>query len=218
MATVIGILGLVLLSFGLLPKLGFAYFPRTDPGQFAINLKTPTGTRIEITEQEVQKVEDLVRRCVEPHDLRLIVSNIGSTPGFSSIYTSNSASHTAYVQVGLTDDHRIGSYDYMQKVRTAMQTEMPELTTYFQSGGLVDAVLNLGLPAPIDIQVTGSDLKQTYASPKPSGNGSRQSPELVMSLSRRTLMRRLFTWPSIDITPRNWGLARRKSSVTSSPL
>ena len=44
-----------------------------------------------------------------------------------------------------------------------MQTEMPELTTYFQSGGLVDAVLNLGLPAPIDIQVTGSDLKQTYA-------------------------------------------------------
>jgi multidrug efflux pump subunit AcrB len=162
-STVIGILGMVLLSFALIPKLGFAYFPRTDPGQFAINLKTPTGTRIEITEQEVKKVEDLVRGLVEPHDLRLIVSNIGSTPGFSSIYTSNSASHTAYVQVGLTDDHRVGSYDYMQKVRAAMQTQMPELTTYFQSGGLVDAVLNLGLPAPIDIQVTGSDLKQTYA-------------------------------------------------------
>jgi hydrophobic/amphiphilic exporter-1 (mainly G- bacteria), HAE1 family len=162
-STVIGILGVVLLSFALIPKLGFAYFPRTDPGQFAINLKTPTGTRIEITEQEVKKVEDLVRRLVAPHDLRLIVSNIGSTPGFSSIYTSNSASHTAYVQVGLTDDHRVGSYDYMQRVRAAMQTQMPELTTYFQSGGLVDAVLNLGLPAPIDIQVTGSDLKQTYA-------------------------------------------------------
>ena len=162
-STVIGILGMVLLSFALIPKLGFAYFPRTDPGQFAINLKTPTGTRIEITEQEVKKVEDLIRRLVEPHDLRLIVSNIGSTPGFSSIYTSNSASHTAYVQVGLTDDHRVGSYDYMQKVRAAMETQMPELTTYFQSGGLVDAVLNLGLPAPIDIQVTGSDLKQTYA-------------------------------------------------------
>ena len=162
-ATVLGILGLVLLSCGLIPRLGFAYFPRTDPGQFAINIKTPTGTRIEITEQEVRKVEDLIRHLINPHDLRLIVSNIGSTPGFSSIYTSNSASHTAYVQVGLVDDHLIGSYDYMQKVRTAMQTEMPELTTYFQSGGLVDAVLNLGQPAPIDIQVTGSDLKQAYA-------------------------------------------------------
>ena len=51
----------------------------------------------------------------------------------------------------------------MQKVRAAVQTQMPELTTYFQSSGLVDAVLNLGLLAPIDIQVTGSDLKQTYA-------------------------------------------------------
>jgi hypothetical protein len=43
---------------------------------------------------QVKQVEDLVRRLVEPHDLRLIVSNIGSTPGFSSIYTSNSASHS----------------------------------------------------------------------------------------------------------------------------
>ena len=71
-STVIGILGMVLLSFALIPKLGFAYFPRTDPGQFAINLKTLTGTRIEITEQEVKKVENLIRRLVEPHDLRFI--------------------------------------------------------------------------------------------------------------------------------------------------
>ena len=31
------------------PLVGLAYFPRTDPGQFVINLKAPTGTRIEIT-------------------------------------------------------------------------------------------------------------------------------------------------------------------------
>ncbi len=93
-------------------------------------------------------MEDLVRRTVDPHDLRLIVSNIGSTPGFSSIYTSNSATHTAFVQVSLTEDHKIGSYEYMDRVRAASVREMPEFTTYFQSGGLVDAVLNLGLPAP----------------------------------------------------------------------
>ncbi len=161
--TVVGILGVFLLSFSLIPRLGFAYFPRTDPGQFVINLKAPTGTRIEITEQEVKKVEDLVRRLVDRHDLRLVVSNIGSTPGFSSIYTSNSASHTAFVQISLTDDHRVGSYEYMGRIRAAMKKELPELTTYFQSGGLVDAVLNLGLPAPIDIQVSGSDLKKAYA-------------------------------------------------------
>ncbi len=36
-----------------------------------------------------------------------------------------------------------------------MARELPELSAYFQSGGLVDAVLNMGLPAPIDVQVAG---------------------------------------------------------------
>ena len=47
----------------------------------------------------------------------MIVSNIGVTPGFSSIYTSNSAQHTAFVQVNLKEDHRTGSYEYMERVR-----------------------------------------------------------------------------------------------------
>jgi multidrug efflux pump subunit AcrB len=161
--TIVVLLGLFVASLALCPWVGLAYFPRTDPGQFVINLKTVTGTRLEDTEAEVKKLEDLVRREVTPHDLRLIVSNIGTTPGFSSIYTSNSASHTAFVQVSLNDDHTIGSYAYMDRVRAAVHREMPEISTYFQSGGLVDAVLNLGLPAPIDVQVSGTNLDNDYA-------------------------------------------------------
>ena len=161
-ATVLGIAGIFLMSLCLVPALGLAYFPRTDPGQFVINIKAATGTRLEVTEQEVRKVEDLVRRIVEPRDLRLIASNIGATPGFSSMYTSNSGSHTAFVQVSLHDNHKVGSYEYMDRVRKAVREELPELSTYFQSGGLVDAVLNLGLPAPIDIQVSGSNLVKAY--------------------------------------------------------
>jgi hydrophobic/amphiphilic exporter-1 (mainly G- bacteria), HAE1 family len=159
-ATVIGILGIFCLSFTLLPALGFAYFPRTDPGQFVINLKAATGTRVEITEQEVAKTEDLIKKIVLPHDLRLIVSNIGVTPDLSSIYTSNSSTHTAYVQVSLNEDHKVGSYEYIDRVRAAMQKELPQLSTYFQTGGLVDAILNQGLPAPIDVQVSSNDLTE----------------------------------------------------------
>ena len=46
----------------------------------------------------------------------MIVSNIGVHPGFSSIYTSNSAQHTAFVQVSLKEGHKIGSYEYMDRV------------------------------------------------------------------------------------------------------
>ena len=78
------------------------------------------------------------------------------------MYTSNSGQHTATVQVSLKEGLKVGSYEYMRRVRTKLAEDLPELATYFQSGGLVDAVINLGLPAPIDIQVGGNNLHEAY--------------------------------------------------------
>lgn len=149
-------------SLAMFPLLGLSFFPRTDAGQFVINLKAPAGTRLDVTENEIAKVEALVRSVVPPEELAMIVSNIGATPDFSAIYTTNSAMHTAFVQVSLKDDHKVGSYEYMSKVKSRLASDLPELNAYFQSGGLVDAVLNLGLPAPIDVQVAGSNLENGY--------------------------------------------------------
>ena len=159
---VAGIVGAFVLSLGLFPLLGVAFFPRADAGQFEINLKAPSGTRVELTENVVSQVEEVIRKIVSPDDLELIVSNIGVIPGFSSIYTSNSGPHTATILVALKKGHRVGSYEYMEKIRRVLAQDMPELGAYFQSGGLQDAVLNQGLPAPIDVQVSGSNLKVAY--------------------------------------------------------
>ena len=161
-ATTVGLVGIALLSLSLYPLVGVAYFPRTDPGQFVINLKAPSGTRIELTEQAVKRAEDEIRQIVPPDELGMIVSNIGVTPGFSAVYTPNSAAHTAFIQVSLKEGHKVGSYEYMNRVRLALRSDLPELSTYFQAGGLVDSVLNLGLPAPIDVQVSGMDMDKTY--------------------------------------------------------
>ena len=157
-----GILGVFLVSLLILPLLGVAFFPRSDAGQFAISMKAPSGTRVELTEKLVAKVEDIVHQVVGPHDLKLIVSNLGVVPDFTSIYTANSGPHTATIQVALNDDHKIGSYEYMDRVRKQLAAEVPEVDTFFQSGSLQDAVLNQGLPAPIDLQVSGQDLHSTY--------------------------------------------------------
>jgi len=162
-ATVIGLAGVSLLCLSLYPFLGVSFFPRTDPGQFVINLKAPSGTRVELTEDYVKQVEDLIRGVVPSDELQIIVSNIGITTDFSAIYTPNSASHTAFVQVSLKEGHKVGSYEYMRRVREQLSQKLPQLGTYFQSGGLVDAVINLGLPAPIDVQVSGNDLGKVYA-------------------------------------------------------
>jgi HAE1 family hydrophobic/amphiphilic exporter-1 len=161
-ATLTGLVGVSLLSLGLYPLLGVAFFPRTDAGQFVINLKAPSGTRVELTEEYVKEIEGIIRQVVPKRDLQMIVSNIGITPDFSVIYTSNSAPHTAFVQTSLKEGHQVGSYQYMKRVRAEIAKQLPEVTTYFQSGGLVDAVLNLGLPAPIDVQVAGNDMNAAH--------------------------------------------------------
>lgn len=153
----------VLVSFALAPFMGEAYFPRTDAGQFVINLKAPSGTRIEMTDRYVARVEDDVRAVVPPSDLNMIVSNIGVTPDLSSIYTSNSGMHTAFVQVSLKEEHKTGSYEYMDRIRKKLAADLPEVQTYLQSGGLVDSVVNQGLPAPFDVQVSSNDMEGGYA-------------------------------------------------------
>jgi multidrug efflux pump subunit AcrB len=155
--------GLFVLSLAIYPLLGLAFFPKTDAGQFTINLKVPTGTRIEMTDQYVAKVEDLIRQQIEPKDFKRIVSNIGVVPDFSSLYTTNSGSYTATVQVALNEPHRLSSFEYMNRVQKAMASQFPDIRTFFSSGSMVDAILNTGMPAPIDVQVSSPDLKQIYS-------------------------------------------------------
>jgi multidrug efflux pump subunit AcrB len=155
--------GIVALLAVVFPFVGRAYFPRTDPGQFVISVKAPSGTRLEVTDRYMERVEDDIRAVIAKRDLQMIVSNIGITPDLSAIYTTNSAMHTAFVLVNLTDEHQGGSYEYMERVRRKLANDLPELSTYFRAGGLVDSVVNQGLPAPLDVQVSDNDLSEGYA-------------------------------------------------------
>jgi multidrug efflux pump subunit AcrB len=157
-AVVVGFIGIFALSFLLYPLIGISFFPRTDAGQFVINIKAPTGTRIELTNQYVADVERIVHQIIPKEELNTIVSNIGLMPDMSALFTPNSGMHTAFVQVGLNPEHKESSFVYMDRVRQEVSKEMPQLRTYFQSGGLVDSVLNQGAPAPIDVQVSGMNL------------------------------------------------------------
>jgi multidrug efflux pump subunit AcrB len=159
--------GLAVILLVLFPFLGRAYFPRTDPGQFVINVHMPSGTRLEVSDQYIAKVENVIRSVVKPKDLDMIVSNIGVYPDLSAIFTTNASMDTAFVQASLKEDHSIGSYEYMRRVQAKLAREMPEISTYFYAGGLVDSVINQGLPAPIDVQIgfgsSNSSMDSAYA-------------------------------------------------------
>jgi len=51
----------------------------------------------------------------------------------------------------------------MRRVQAKLSRQMPELSTYFQAGGLIDGVMNQGLPAPIEIQIKSQDIHKSFA-------------------------------------------------------
>ncbi len=208
-ATVIIIMASFVVSLALVPLLGVAFFPRTDPGQFVINVKAPTGSRLEVTNQYIARVEDDIREVIPKDDVQMIVSNIGMTPDLSSIYTSNSGQHTAFVQVSLNQDHKLSTFTYMNQVRRKLDADLPELSTYFQTGGLVDSVVNMGMPAPIDIQVSGNNQQAAYDVAKEIAAKLRTLPEVSDVLIPQDL-----DYPGIELNVRREMAARLGLTTT----
>src|ERR1700678_719932 len=166
-------------SLLLYTRLGFAYFPQTDAGQFVVTFKAPSGTKLTVTEREAANLESLIKSIVRPEDLGIIVDNIGVDNGFSAVYTSNAAMHTGFIQVGLKPDHRVGSYEYIRQIKKRMADEMPEITPFFSTGSLVDAVVSMGAPAPIDVQVAGANFETDNNVAQAIASKMRLSPAIA---------------------------------------
>jgi multidrug efflux pump subunit AcrB len=149
-------------TMSLYPRLGTELFPATDGGQFIINIRAPLGSRIEITDALCARVEQVIREVIPPDELSTIVANLGLDPGFSSIYSPNAAPDSGFVMVSLKAHHRVHTSEYVRRVRSAVAAKVPELETFFSSGSVIEAVLNFGLAAPIDIQLSGPDFPPLY--------------------------------------------------------
>src|SRR5579875_3376902 len=110
----------------------------------------------------MSKVEDLIRHIVRPGYFRMTVSNIGVVDDFSSLYTTNAGEYTATVQTQLTDDHKISSFTYMDRVSRALATQYPELRTFISRGSMHEAILTSGMPAAVDDRITGNGYREDY--------------------------------------------------------
>src|SRR5579875_3369569 len=160
------VIGAVTLLFAaslmLYPHLGTELFPQTDAGIFTINFRAPAGTRIELTSQLSRQIEGLIRDVIPPDDLDMVVSNIGLAPSISAIYSPNAAEDSGFIQVELKQRHHRPTGYYVAKLRRLLPQRLPQARTLFSSGSIIDAVLNFGLIAPIDVQFSGPKFDDLY--------------------------------------------------------
>ena len=156
-----GALVLFVASMFVFPRLGTRMFPETDSGKFIINIVTPVGTRLELTSVTAKQINAIIHRMVPPRDLENVIANLGVVPNISALYTPNSGEDTGQIMVALRSGHKRPTAFYQQAVRSAIVREMPNVKTFFSSGSIIDAVLDFGALAPIDIQLS-APMREDY--------------------------------------------------------
>ena len=151
---------------------GRELFPPVDSNQFTIYVRLPSGTRIERTEQTVAEIEKVLMDEIGRPDvdypadekyadsnMRILISNIGVLMDWPAAYTPNTGSMDAFVLVQLKGKKKMPTtFDYVATLREKLGEQFPGVDFAFDTGGMMTAALNFGLPSPIDIQVQGSDL------------------------------------------------------------
>ncbi len=146
-------------ALALYPLLGKELFPPIDAGQFTILIRVPSGMRIELSEDLAAGVEEAVRKVVPAHEINTIVTNTGVLYDWPAAYTPNAGPMDSFMNVQLTEDHKVSGQEYVRLLRKVLPEEFPGVGFAFDTGGLLSAALNFGLPSPIDIQVAGNSLE-----------------------------------------------------------
>jgi len=175
---------LLVASFALYPFLGQELFPATDANQIVMNVRLPAGTRIEKTNERIsgeievvehgvkrkaktgKGIEDVIMAGIPDADRQLILSDMGVLYDWPAAYTANAGPMDATILVQLTDAHqrRTSSQEYANRLRQAFAADpnFQDTEFSFNTGGMISAALNFGLPAPINVQIRGRNMFSQY--------------------------------------------------------
>jgi multidrug efflux pump subunit AcrB len=144
-----------------LPGLGQDFFPSVDAGQIKLHIRAPTGIRIDETAALCDRIEASIREIIPAKEIATIVDNVGVP--YSGINLSYSTSAPvgpgdADIFVNLTPEHH-ATADYVRSLRRALPQVYPSTMFAFLSADIVSQILNFGLPAPLDVQVSGFNVE-----------------------------------------------------------
>ncbi|MBI2944937.1 MAG: efflux RND transporter permease subunit [Candidatus Wallbacteria bacterium] len=146
-------------SWLLYPFIGQELFPAVDSGQFTVLLRAPSGTDLHRTEEIVKRAEARIREVIPAAEIVTMISNIGVFNDWPAAYTPNTGGSDAFIAIQLSGDRAHSAQHWAAKLRQVLSTSLPEAELAFDTGGLMTAALNFGLPSPIDIQIEGKNMR-----------------------------------------------------------
>ena len=152
-------------SLLLYPFLGRDFFPRVDAGLIRLHVRAPTGTRIEETARLADRIDAAIRETIPAEELATILDNIGLPySGINLSYSNGGTIGTldSEIQVALKPDHG-PTNGYVERLRAELPQRFPGVEFFFQPADIVTQILNFGLPAAIDVQLSGAAMTANFA-------------------------------------------------------
>src|SRR5579862_9044498 len=172
-------LAFCLLSLGLFMFLGEDFFPQVDAGLLRLHVRARPGLRVEETAKLCDEIEAVLRREAPNGEVQTILDNIGlPNSGINQSYSSNGTigSSDAEILIALDPEHHPPTADLMRQLREFLPRRFPGVEFFFQPADIVTQILNFGLPAPIDVQVVGTDMQSSYSIAQQIANKMRHIP------------------------------------------
>jgi multidrug efflux pump subunit AcrB len=151
-------------SMALVFFIGEDFFPTVDSGQIRLHVQTPSGTRIEEAERYFAVIDAEIKRAVPPAELDMILDNIGMpNSGINLAFGDNPVlgNGDGDILVALKPKHR-PTEQYTEYLRARLHDAVPDCSIYFEAANITNQILNFGLPAPIDLQISGRDATKNY--------------------------------------------------------
>lgn len=147
-------------SAWLLPRVGRDFFPTVDGGQLRMGLRLPAHMRIEQTEIEFQRAQDLIRAALPEGAVERVVDVIGSPAnGLNAAFQDsiNAGTFEGEMILTLAPDAKVPTAAAQDLIRDVLAEAMPHAEVYFKPADMVNQVLNAGVQAPINVQVAGNN-------------------------------------------------------------
>jgi CzcA family heavy metal efflux pump len=168
-----------LLSLGLFMFLGQDFFPQVDAGLLRLHVRARPGLRVEETARLVDQIEADLHQEIPGGELQTILDNIGlPNSGINQSYSSNGTIGTsdAEVLIALDPEHHHPTAELIRHLRDVLPRRFPGVEFFFQPADIVTQILNFGLPAPIDVQIVGTDMANSYQIAQQIANKMRHIP------------------------------------------
>ncbi|MGA7402113.1 MAG: efflux RND transporter permease subunit [Candidatus Sulfotelmatobacter sp.] len=172
-------LAFCLLSLGLFFFLGQDFFPQVDAGLLRLHVRARPGLRVEETARLCDEIEATLRQEIPKGQLQTILDNIGlPNSGINQSYSSNGTigSSDAEILIALDPEHHLPTAGLTRHLREVLPRRFPGTEFFFQPADIVTQILNFGLPAPIDVQIIGTDMQSSYAIAQQIANKMRHIP------------------------------------------